>query len=81
MHRHHAPSAPQPRLAVADEPAAGLNVSVRAQLLRLTAGLQERPGAAFLIISHDYSVVRSMAQRVAVVYLGRLVETKARGFI
>ena len=66
--------APEPRFLVADEPVAALDVSVRAQILNTLAGLQERFGLTLLLIAHDLAVVEQMADRVAIVYLGRLVE-------
>ncbi len=64
-----------PRLLVADEPTAGLDVSVQGEILNLLAGLKERLGLSLLVISHNLSVVRHVADRVAILYLGRLVET------
>jgi peptide/nickel transport system ATP-binding protein len=64
----------QPRLIVADEPVSSLDVSVRAQVLDLMRTLQRRYGLAYLLISHDLDVVRRMADRVAVMYLGKLME-------
>ena len=67
--------APEPELLVADEPVSSLDVSVRGQVLALLAGLRERLGLAMLLISHDMVAVERLADRTAVMYLGRVVET------
>ena len=64
----------EPRFLVLDEPVSSLDVSIRAQILNLLGELQERLGIAYLYISHDLASVRSVSHRVAVMYLGRIVE-------
>jgi peptide/nickel transport system ATP-binding protein len=64
-----------PRLVVADEATSALDVSLRAQMLDLMMGLQDRLGLSYVFISHDIGVIRYMCDRVAVMYRGKVVET------
>jgi dipeptide transport system ATP-binding protein len=68
----------RPKIVILDEPVSALDVSIRAQVLNLLAELQEEYNLAYVFVSHDLSVVRHIADRVMVIYLGHAVEVGSR---
>ena len=72
--RSLAPLAVNPEIIICDEAVAALDVSIRAQILNLLKDIQSATGVGYLFISHDLSTLRFMADRVAIMYVGRIVE-------
>jgi oligopeptide/dipeptide ABC transporter ATP-binding protein len=73
--------ATEPALVVLDEPTSALDISVRAEIIWLLKNLQERLGLSYLFISHDLTAVREISHRVAIMYLGEIVELASKADI
>ena len=73
--------AARPQLLIADEPTTALDVTIQAQILELLAGLARETGTAILLITHDLGVVNQLADRIAVMYAGRIVEEGSRAAV
>jgi ABC-type oligopeptide transport system ATPase subunit len=71
--------APEPKLIIADEPVSALDVSIQSQILNLITSLQKDLGLTMIFISHDLGVVHYIADRIAVMYKGKIVESGPAG--